>query len=100
MSVDDVCTKTGRARSTVCGYLSDYLRAESVTDPSPWASPQEIAEVEAAIVATQITDRLRPLFDHTEGKISYDSIRIVVACYANRLRKDESEVSRAEGSLS
>jgi ATP-dependent DNA helicase RecQ len=90
MSIDAVCEKTSRARSTVCGYLNDYLKVDSVTDPSAWVSAMEITEVESAIAATQIADRLRPLFDYTEGKIPFDSIRIVLSCYVNRLRQKDA----------
>jgi ATP-dependent DNA helicase RecQ len=88
MSIEDVCERTSRARSTVCSYLNDYLQSDCVTDPSPWVSGKEVAEVESAIAATQVTDRLRPLFDHTEGKITYDSIRFVLSCYNNRMQKE------------
>lgn len=90
MSIEAVCEKTSRAQSTVCGYLGDYIQTHSITDPSPWVSAAEIAEVESAIVATGITDRLRPLFDYTEGKISFDSIRFVLGCYNNRMREQDA----------
>lgn len=95
MSIEAVCEKTSRARSTVCGYLGDYIQTHRITDPSPWVSASEIAEVESAIAATRITDRLRPLFDYTEGKISFDSIRFVLGCYNNRMREQDA----GEGNL-
>jgi len=88
MSIDEVCDKTGRARSTVHGYLHDYLQMESITNPSLWVSAAESAEIESAIVETKVTDRLRPLFDHMDGKIPYDLIRIVLICYRNRQKEN------------
>jgi hypothetical protein len=90
MSIEAVCEKTSRARSTVCGYLGDYIQTHGITDPSPWVSAAEIAEVELAIAATRINDRMRPLFDYTEGKISFDSIRFVLGCYNNRMREQDT----------
>jgi len=83
-SIEEVCSSTQRARSTVMGYLNDYLQHAQVVDASPWVSAEEIVEIEKAIEATGVTDRLRPLFDHTEGKIHYDSLRVVLSCYRNR----------------
>ncbi len=93
MSIEAVCEKTSRARSTVCGYLGDYIQTHRITDPSPWVSESEIADVESAIAATRITDRLRPLFDYTEGKISFDSIRFVLGCYNNRMREQDTSTA-------
>jgi ATP-dependent DNA helicase RecQ len=83
-SIEQVCNQLRRSRSTVVGYLNEYLRHHKVVDASLWVEQSEIELIEKAIQETQSMDRLRPLFDHLEGKISYDSLRLVLTCFVNR----------------
>ena len=82
-SIDTVAKKMNRARSTVIGYLSDFLRHETVMDPSPWVEPALVRRIEAAIEEAGY-ERLKPIFDQLGGEVSYDDIKIVAACIANR----------------
>ncbi|MEZ6090563.1 MAG: RQC domain-containing protein [Pirellulaceae bacterium] len=83
MSIEAVMQQTGRARSTVVGYLNDYLRLDRITDPSPWVEAGIADKVEQVLPETGI-ERLRPIFDALDGRIDYDSIRIVSTCWWNR----------------
>jgi ATP-dependent DNA helicase RecQ len=83
-SIDQACESLHRARSTVIGYLIEYLKHHKVTDASRWVERSEIELIEKAIQATQSTDRLRPLFDYLEGKVSFDSIRLALTCFVIR----------------
>ncbi len=82
-SIDEVMQQLGRARSTVFGYLGEYLRHERVMDPGPWIDATTAERIETAIEEIGC-ERLKPIFDHLSGKISYDDIRIVATCVANR----------------
>jgi ATP-dependent DNA helicase RecQ len=82
-TVDDVMRRMERARSTVLGYLVEYLRHEQVMDASPWVESKVARRVEEAIEAVGLTG-LRPIHDRLNGEVSYDDIRIVAACVANR----------------
>ena len=82
-SIDEVAEQLGRARSTVTGYLSDYLRHESVTDPSPWVEPAVVSQVESAIESVGLRS-LKPIHEHLDGAVDYDAIRIVATCVGNR----------------
>ena len=82
-SIDEVMQQFGRARSTVAGYLHEYLRHEQVLDPSPWLDAAAAVRIEAAIEETG-ADRLKPVFDRLGGEIPYDQIRIMAICMANR----------------
>jgi ATP-dependent DNA helicase RecQ len=82
-AVEEVMEKMGRARSTVLGYLNDYLRYEHVTDPASWIDSALARRIEDAIDAVG-RSRLKPIFDHLGGEVSYDDIRIVATCVANR----------------
>jgi len=82
-SVDEVMQKLGRARSTVYGYLSEYLRHERVMDPSPWIDAELTRRIEAAIEEIG-PGPLRPIFERLGGDVPYEDIRVVAACRANR----------------
>ena len=83
MSLEDVAQQMNRARSTTAGYLYDYLRHEQVMDPSPWVQPEVAARIEQA--AAESTDgRLKPIHEALGGEVSYDEIRVVLACIQNR----------------
>jgi ATP-dependent DNA helicase RecQ len=81
--IDEVMQKLGRARSTVLSYLNDYLRFERVIDPGPWIDAPLARRIEDALAAVG-PGRLKPVFDHLGGAVSYDDIRIVATCVANR----------------
>ena len=82
-SIDEVMELMGRARSTVAGYLGEYLRAERVLDPSPWLDGETARRIEAAIEEVGC-QRLRPIFDRLGGEVPFDEIRIMAICAANR----------------
>jgi ATP-dependent DNA helicase RecQ len=84
LSVDDVAQKLNRARSTTMSYLVRYIGDRAITDPSPWVEPDVRTRVEAALQAAQ-TERLKPIFEHLGGEVSFDAIRIVLSCMRNRL---------------
>ena len=73
----------GRARSTVAGYLSEYLRYEQIQDPSPWVEDELVKRIELAIAEVGLVG-LKPIFDHLGGDVPYEPIRIVATCVANR----------------
>ncbi|MFQ5735042.1 MAG: RecQ family ATP-dependent DNA helicase, partial [Planctomycetaceae bacterium] len=82
-SVAEVCEATGRAVSTVNGYLNRYIRHRGITDPTRWVDVATVAEVERAISQAD-GDRLTPIFEALNGAVSYDEIRIVATCLSNR----------------
>jgi len=82
-SVDDVMKKYARAQSTVYGYLKDYIHANKITDPTRWVSKADTERINDAIEELQ-PDRLKPIFDHLEQEVDYDTIRVVLECYQMR----------------
>src|SRR5690606_15268313 len=82
LSVAQVAEQLGRAASTVSTYLTDYLTARKVTDCSPWITEGERRDVEAAIEVLGPRP-LKPLFEHLNGRIGYDTIRIVAISWEN-----------------
>jgi ATP-dependent DNA helicase RecQ len=87
-TIDEVALQMGRARSTVAGYLNNYLVEAKVTDGSPWVAADKIAKIEAAIPASE-DGRLKPIMEALEGDkttdhtVTYEEIRIVVTCWRN-----------------
>ncbi|MGE0608109.1 MAG: DNA helicase RecQ [Pirellulales bacterium] len=79
-SLEDVARRTGRARSTVTEYLADFLRNEGRTSPEPWV---EMADYQAIIAAAEAVgvERMKPIFEHLNGQMTYDQIRLALACY-------------------
>jgi ATP-dependent DNA helicase RecQ len=82
-SVEEVMQQMGRARSTVLGYLVQYIQFERVFDPTPWLDSAVFNRVEVAIEAVGAAG-LKPIFEHLNREVSYDEIRIATACLANR----------------
>ena len=86
LSIPEVCEKLDRAPATIGQYLQGYLESEGITDPAPWVAPNLFARIRDA--AHQVgVERLKPIFDHLSQEVSYDEIRIAVACLRN-LAKD------------
>ena len=84
-SIEEAAKKLGRARSTTVGYLSDYLKHEAVTDPSPWVDRPVVLMIETAIEEVGLGG-LRPIHERLGGEVDYDAIKIVATCIANRER--------------
>jgi ATP-dependent DNA helicase RecQ len=82
-SIEEVMQRMSRARSTVCGYLQTYLRLDQVTDPSPWVDAAIARRIEDALEAIG-PGPLKPVFEHLDGEVTYEQIRIIAACVANR----------------
>jgi ATP-dependent DNA helicase RecQ len=78
LSVADVARATGRALSTVTGYLSEFIRHERPTSIDPWVPP----DVQRRILAVAMDleqPRLKPIFDKLGGAVGYDLIRLTLA---------------------
>ena len=89
VSIADVVEKTGRALSTVQGYLGEYLRAKKITDPTPWVDAAITARILSACEEIGSSDRLMPIFEHLGGSVTYETLRIVITCHRNGLADSE-----------
>jgi ATP-dependent DNA helicase RecQ len=76
-SVDEVASKTGKARSTVASYLEDYVSERKPKSVSSWVDDVTYARVLSAAERTQGTF-LKPVFEALNGGVSYDDIRVVM----------------------
>ena len=81
--IEEVARLIERAVSTTHQYLAQFLADDGRSTPVPWVDAKTFAHVEAA--SEEMSDgRLKPLFDHLEGEISYDTLRLCAACFRNR----------------
>ncbi|MCA9044161.1 MAG: HRDC domain-containing protein, partial [Planctomycetaceae bacterium] len=81
-SLAEVAQTIDRAHSTTCGYLAEYLREKDITDPIPWVDAPTATRIRAAIEHVG-ANGLKPIYEHLDGEVDYDSIRIVVQCWLN-----------------
>lgn len=83
LSVDEVAERMQRAVSTTYQYLEAYIRHRRVADATRWMSPHEFEQIQV-VVQHGGAERLKPIYETLQGRVSYDKIRIAVACLANR----------------
>ena len=76
-SIDDVVAQTGRARSTVCSYLEDFVAETRPRSIDAWVEPGLYQRIEVAARSTA-GSFMRPVFEALNGEVSYDDIRIVM----------------------
>jgi ATP-dependent DNA helicase RecQ len=82
--VENIVQMTGRANSTVIGYLEEYINKNKITCPSPWVDNETFLKIIDAVGKIG-TDKLKLIFDYFDGQVSYDQIRISAACLINIL---------------
>ena len=77
-SIDDVKHKTGRARSTIAGYLAEFIVEEKPANINSWV-PDDLYRKVLAAAAECPERRLTPIFERLDRRIPYDTIRLVLA---------------------
>ena len=81
-SIDAVGLAVDRARSTTTQYLIEFIASQGFCDASAWIDDDLFQCIRAA-AAQHGLDRLKLLFEALGGEVSYDQIRIAVACLRN-----------------
>ncbi len=77
-SVDDVKHLTGRWRSTIYGYLAEFIAQEKPPTIKSWVDDATYRKVRDA-AATVEQRLLSPIFQRLDGRVPYDTIRLVIA---------------------
>ncbi|MGH7950128.1 MAG: DNA helicase RecQ [Candidatus Binataceae bacterium] len=77
-SVEQVTATTGRAPSTIWGYLVEFVESRPPKRLDPWVDDKTYRAVTEAVKKLR-TEYLRPIFDHLDGKVPYEQIRVVIA---------------------
>ncbi len=83
LSIDEVCRQLDRTRSTVTGHLVKFIQLRNLQDAAAWLPADRVACVETAI-DEHGSECLKPLFNTLNQEVSFDDIRIVIACRENR----------------
>lgn len=81
-TIEEVSAIIQRAPSTVAGYLLKYIEVNAITDPSPWVH-ESIFERVRECAASMETDRMKPVYQALNEEVSYEEIRICMACMRN-----------------
>ena len=81
-TMEEVCQAVNRARSTVSEYLGDAIAMHGISDHTPWLSDATFEHIRAA-AAQHGMDRLKPLKEALGDDVSYDEIKIALACLRN-----------------
>ncbi|MCA9136563.1 MAG: DNA helicase RecQ [Planctomycetales bacterium] len=78
-SIGDVARKLARAESTVVNYLTQYIRHHGISDPTTWVNPRDAAQI---LDNKHLAEKgaIKPLFDQLGGEVSYNDIKITLAC--------------------
>lgn len=81
-SIQQVAPAINRAESTTVQYLVEHIQQEEISDPSPWVDQQTAKKIHQTIQKIG-SKQLKLIFDHLNGKVDYNTIRITVACLRN-----------------
>jgi len=76
--VESAIEVTGLAPRTVWNYLGDWIESTAPESVSNWVSETEYERVKAAVEQVGC-DFLKPIREHLDEEVSYESIRVVVA---------------------
>jgi ATP-dependent DNA helicase RecQ len=79
-SIEEVMQATDRARSTTCQYLVEFIEAEKPSTIAHWVD-HEIKQRIIAAINQCGEGSLRPIFDHLDGAIDYETIKTVATHY-------------------
>jgi ATP-dependent DNA helicase RecQ len=77
-SVDDVKHKLNRARSTIAGYLAEFIADEKPPRIKCWVADSVYRSVAQAAAGAEDA-RLSPIFQKLDGRVPFDTIRLVLA---------------------
>lgn len=78
-TIDEIASELNRPLSSAARYVTKYIEERRITDPTTWVE-QETCEQVRAICDRVGSERLKPIFEALGGGVSYEQIRIVVAC--------------------
>ena len=78
-SIEAVAASVGRASSTVREYLAEFISESGISEPTPWV---DLATFERIRQVRHVAadGKLKPIFDALDGTVSYDILKIALAC--------------------
>ena len=85
LSIDDAAAKSGRATSTLAGYLAHWVESAAPASIRPWVDAETESAARAAF-AVAGSEHLKPAFEYLDGKVPYETLRVVRAFMRAQLR--------------
>ena len=88
-SIEEVARSVRRAESTTLQYLIEYIGRNRLTVPQPWVDNEMYGRVKDMVDRT-CQWRPKVVFDQLEGTVSYQAVRIAMACLRNVAAEGQS----------
>ena len=79
-TIPEVAEQIGRAISTAAGYLTEFIQAKQITDPSPWVGTETAEKIRAAVNEVGDLTKMAPVKQVLGEEYSYEQIRVVMEC--------------------
>src|SRR5439155_21109884 len=76
-SLVEVANAIGRAPSTTGQYLAEFIAERHPVNERSWVGDEVYEKVLTAAPDTG-AESLKPIFEHLEGRVSYEEIRVVL----------------------
>ncbi len=80
--VREVAAAINRAESTTTQYLLEFIQQENIADCAPWVEKSSSEKIKQAVRKLG-TKQVKLIFDHLNGQVDYNTIRITLACLKN-----------------
>lgn len=80
--IREIAATINRAESTTVQYLVEFIQQEGISDPSIWVDGQAAKKIQLAIRKVG-SKQLKLIFDHLNGQVDYNQIKITLACLRN-----------------
>lgn len=81
LPLDEIALSLMLKRGTISRYLCDCIEVGEIMDIKTWVDDATLARIRGAIDICG-AERLKPIFDHLNGEIDYERIRIAVTYLA------------------
>ncbi len=78
LPLESIAERVGFTIGTVAKHAAEWLATGACANIDHWVDPQVHQSVMEAATATG-ADRLKPIFEHLEGTVSYEAIRLVLS---------------------
>lgn len=78
LPIDQVCEESGLKASTVYGYLADWIALSKPSSVSAYVTEADYSLAKSAFEEVGFT-HLKPAYEHLEGRLPYEILRIVRA---------------------
>jgi ATP-dependent DNA helicase RecQ len=91
LSVDEIAVKRGLGVGTISAHLAKLITDGHPIDLSSYITKDEIAKIDAAKIALESPNALKPYFEYFEELMPYDKIRIGLAM----IEKENSNTTKA-----